>query len=48
MIYSSLQAVFVETKHIGHINRYGTAIFGNMSVYVFQQSNNETQLLWRL
>ena len=34
MIYDSLQAEFMETKHNGHIHRYGRPIFGNNVVYV--------------
>ena len=34
MIYGSLQAEFMETKHNGHIRGYGTPIFGNIVVDV--------------
>ena len=37
MTYLSLEAQFMETKQNGHIQRYGTPIFGNTIVYVFKQ-----------
>ena len=33
MIYGSLQAEFIETKH-GHIHKYGIIVFGYIAVYV--------------
>ena len=34
MIFGSLQAEFMETKHNGHIHRYGAPISGNIVMYV--------------
>ena len=48
MIYGSLQAEFMETKHNGHIHRYRTPIFGNIVVNVSKPINNNNQILWRL
>ena len=48
MIYGSLQAAFMETKHIDHIHSYGTPIFGNIVVYVSKPINNDNQILWVL
>ena len=47
MIYCSLQAEFIETKHNGHIHTYGTTIFGNV-VDVFKPINKNNQIHWRL
>ena len=43
MIYGSLQAQFMETKHNGHIHRYGTPIFGNIVVYLSKPIDNVWQ-----
>ena len=48
MIYGSLQAEFMETKHNGYIHRYRTPIFGNIFVNVSEPINNNNQILWRL
>ena len=48
MIYGSLQAEFLETKHNGHVHRYGTPIFGDIVVYESKPINNDNQILWRL
>ena len=40
MIYGSLQADLMGTKHNGHINSYGTPIFGDMVVYVSKPIKN--------
>ena len=40
MIYGSLQAEFMETKHNGHIHRNGTSIFGNIVVNVSKPIND--------
>ena len=50
MIYGSLQAEFVGTKHNGHIHRYGKSIFGNIVVYTYisKPIDNNNQILWRL
>ena len=48
MIYGSLYAEFMETKHNGHIHRYGTPIFGNIVVYVSKPITSNNQLFWRL
>ena len=46
MSYGSLRAEFVETKHNGHIHRYGTLIFDDIAVvYVSQPINNNNQIL---
>ena len=37
----------METKHNGHIQRYGTPVFGNI-VYVSKPINNNNQLRWGL
>ena len=48
MIYGSLKAAFMDTKHNGHIHRYGTPIFGTISVYVSKPINNDNQIHWRI
>ena len=40
MMYGSLQAEFMETKHNGHILRYGISIFASIGVYVSKPINN--------
>ena len=48
MIYGSLQAKFMETKHNSLIHKYGILIFGEIVVYVSKPINNDNQLIWRL
>ena len=48
MIYGSLQAELMETKHNGHIHMHETSIFGNIAVYVSKLINNNNQILSRL
>ena len=48
MIYGSLLAEFMETRHNGHIHKYKTPLFGNIVVYVSKPINNANQILWRL
>ena len=48
MIYGSLQAVYVETKHNGHIPRSGTLIRGNIVVYMSKSIENNNHALWSL
>ena len=45
MIYVSLQAKFMMTKHNDHIYRFGTPIFGNIVVYVSNPINADNQIL---
>ena len=47
MIYGSLQAEFMETKHTGHRLMYGRPIFGNIVVCVSKPINNNNQTLQR-
>ena len=45
MIYGSLQAEFMETKHSGHIHRYGAPVFNDIVVYVSKPISNNNPLL---
>ena len=44
MIYGSLQAEFMETKHNDHIHRSRIHIFGTIGVYVSKTINNDNQI----
>ena len=46
MIYGSLQAEFMETKHNSHIQRYGTSIFGKIVVNISEPINNNDKIFW--
>ena len=48
MIYGSMQATFMETKHNGHVHRYGTPIRGNIVAYVSKPINDDDQILQSL
>ena len=48
MTYDSLQTECMETKHNGHILKYGVPIFDNIVVYVSKPINNNNQILWRM
>ena len=48
MNYGSLQAVFMETKYISHIHRFGTSIFGKLVVDTSKSMNNNNQIFWKL
>ena len=47
MIYGSLQAEFVDTKHNGHIHTYWSPSFYNIVVYLCKPLYNGNQILWR-
>ena len=48
MIYGSLHAELMETKHNGHSHSYGTPIFNSSVVYVSKLMDDDNQILWRL
>ena len=48
IIYGSLQAELMETKHNSPIQRYGISIFGDIVVYVSKPINSDKGLIWRL
>ena len=48
MIYSSLQAEFMETKYNSHIHGYGTSVFGKIVVSISESINNNNQIFRRL
>ena len=45
VIYGSMRAEFMETKHTGHIHRHGTPICGKIVVYVSKPININKQML---
>ena len=45
MIYGSMQADFMETKHGGHIHRHGAPIYVNIVVYVSKPIHIDNQIL---
>ena len=48
MIYSSLQAEFMETMDNGNIHRYGTPVYGKIVVYLSKTNNNNNDIFRRL
>ena len=48
MIYSSLQAEFMETKYNSHIHGYGTPVFAKTVVNISKPINNNNQMFKRL
>ena len=48
MIYGSLQAEFMETKHNSHIHRYGTSVFGKIVIDISKSIKHNDQIFWRL
>ena len=48
MIYGSLQAECMETKHNSHIHGYGTSVFGKIGVCISKSINKNNQIFRRL
>ena len=46
VVYGSLQAKFMGTKHDSHIHRYGTPEFGNIIFHIAKPYNYDKQILW--
>ena len=48
MMYSNLQAEFMETKYNSHMQGYGTSVFGKIVINISKSINNNNEIFRRL